>query len=331
MKENELIRFDYAAKNILRDKSNFSILEGLVSAVLGEDIHIEELLESESNPERKDDKFNRVDIKAKDSRGDFIIVEVQQTTQLFFMERILYGACKTVTEHMRIGDMYSNVKKVYSINIIYFELGYGADYIYHGMNTFIGVNTHDQLMLSPRERQGTIEGLPIDYNYPEYYLLRVMQYNKPVPETPIDEWFHYFRYGDIMPDTKVPGLKQAYQKLKILQMTVEEYRSYERYMLNQMDINESYNSAIYKGHQKGFEEGFGEGREKGMAEGRAIGQAIGQAEGQAIGRAEGREEGRKEGRKEGREEGREEERGRIASKLRSMGMRDLEIQQIIGD
>ena len=70
MKENELIRFDYAAKNILRDKSNFSILEGLVSAVLGEDIHIEELLESESNPERKDDKFNRVDIKAKDSRGD---------------------------------------------------------------------------------------------------------------------------------------------------------------------------------------------------------------------------------------------------------------------
>ena len=104
MKENELIRFDYAAKNILRDKSNFSILEGLVSAVLGEDIHIEELLESESNPERKDDKFNRVDIKAKDSRGDFIIVEVQQTTQLFFMERILYGACKTVTEHMRIGD-----------------------------------------------------------------------------------------------------------------------------------------------------------------------------------------------------------------------------------
>lgn len=62
--DNTYIRFDWAIKHILRDKANFDILEGFISVLLGEEIKIEELLESESNQDSDTDKFNRVDIKA---------------------------------------------------------------------------------------------------------------------------------------------------------------------------------------------------------------------------------------------------------------------------
>ena len=44
MKEN-LIRFDWAMKRLLRDKSNYVVLEGFLSTLLGEDLHIKRFLE----------------------------------------------------------------------------------------------------------------------------------------------------------------------------------------------------------------------------------------------------------------------------------------------
>ena len=123
--DSNCIRFDWAAKNILRDKADFTILEGLVSAVLGEKITITELLESESNQKTKDDKFNRVDIKAKNRKGEIILIEVQLSTELYFLQRVLFGVAKTITEHLKLGKNYRKVKKVYSINILYFDFGEG--------------------------------------------------------------------------------------------------------------------------------------------------------------------------------------------------------------
>ena len=112
---------------MLRDKANFAVLEGLVTVLLGEKIVITELLESESNQETSESKFNRVDIKAKNQKGEIIIVEVQLSRQLYYLQRMLYGVSKAITEHIQIGNMYDQVKKVYSINIIYFDLGKGSD------------------------------------------------------------------------------------------------------------------------------------------------------------------------------------------------------------
>ena len=80
--ENKYIRFDWAAKRMLRDKANFGVLEGLITVLLNEPVHIEEILESEGNQQAADDKFNRVDVKAKNSKGEIIIVEIQLTREL---------------------------------------------------------------------------------------------------------------------------------------------------------------------------------------------------------------------------------------------------------
>ena len=66
---NKYIRFDWAVKRMLRDKANFGVLEGLITVLLNEPVHIVELLESEGNQDTADDKFNRVDIRAKNDRG----------------------------------------------------------------------------------------------------------------------------------------------------------------------------------------------------------------------------------------------------------------------
>ena len=63
------IRFDWAIKRLLRQKANFGVLEGFLTVFLNEPIKIIEILESEGNQQTEDDKFNRVDIKAKNSKG----------------------------------------------------------------------------------------------------------------------------------------------------------------------------------------------------------------------------------------------------------------------
>ena len=150
--DKRIVRFDWAVKRMLRDKANFGVLEGLMKVLIGEDLRIDEILESESNQDGFDDKFNRVDIKAKNSRGDIIIVEVQLTRELYYLERILYGVSKTVTEHISLGSKYDQVKKVYSINILYFDLGRGKDFLYHGTTQFRGVHTGDFLEVNTKEK-----------------------------------------------------------------------------------------------------------------------------------------------------------------------------------
>ena len=97
--KDKYIRFDWAIKRLLRNKANFGVLEGFLTVLLGEKIQIMEILESEGNQQREDDKFNRVDIKARNSKDEIILVEVQNTRELYYLERILYGVAKAITEY----------------------------------------------------------------------------------------------------------------------------------------------------------------------------------------------------------------------------------------
>ena len=142
------IRFDWAAKKILRDKKNFDILEGFLSELLNEDIKIEGLLESESNQEEEDEKFNRVDLYAENSKGEHIIIEIQNTRELDYLMRMLFATSKVVTENLSIGEKYANIKKIIAVSIVYFDLGKGDDYVYTGQTKFIGMHNQTELQLT---------------------------------------------------------------------------------------------------------------------------------------------------------------------------------------
>lgn len=100
------IRFDWAMKRLLRNKANFSVLEGLLTTLLGENITIRDLLESESNQEEEFDKYNRVDMLAVNSRGELILIEVQNNNEYAYFQRMLFGTSKLVTQYINRGESY---------------------------------------------------------------------------------------------------------------------------------------------------------------------------------------------------------------------------------
>ena len=226
--KDRYIRFDWAIKRLLRNKANFGVLEGLLTVLLGKGIHIIDILESEGNQQSGDDKFNRVDIKARNSEDEIILVEVQITREIYFLERILYGVAKAITEHIELGDVYSEVKKVYSISILYFDIGKGDDYLYHGQNSFVGVHTGDLLQVTTKEKDAIVRRLPSEI-FPEYFLIRVNEFNK-VAVTPLEEWIDYLKSGHIRPDTQAPGLAEARQKLIYYNMDKTEREAYDRHV-----------------------------------------------------------------------------------------------------
>jgi len=279
MQRNRFIRFDWAAKYMLRNKADFVIFEGLISVLVGEKVRIVELLESESNKESRDDKFNRVDIKARNAKGDIILVEIQQTRELDYLQRMLYGVAKAVTEHIGSGQTYEHVKKVYSINILYFDLGEGADYVYHGQTSLVGLHTQDTLQLTAYERDDLHVLEPKDV-FPEYYVIRVNEFDK-LAVTPLDEWVQYLKDEYIKPDTTTPGLQEARERLEYLRMTPEEQRAYDYYLDTLVRDTDVMKTKILEAEIKGRKEGLAEGREKGLAEGLAEGREKGLAEGRA--------------------------------------------------
>ena len=246
---NKYIRFDWAVKRMLRDKANFAVLEGLITVLTGEQVTIVEILESEGNQERAVDKFYRVDIKAKNERGDIILVEVQLTRQLYYLQRMLYGVSKAITEHIEIGNKYDKVKKVYSINNPYFDLGQGSDYLYHGKTVFTGVHTGDRLKVNTREADEIRMTVPEDV-FPEYYIIRVNEFND-VARTPIEEWLDYLKNNRIKDDTSTPGLKEARQRLLYMTMTDAERKAYDAHMDDIMVQNDVLDTAKMEGRAEG--------------------------------------------------------------------------------
>ncbi|MCQ2219243.1 MAG: Rpn family recombination-promoting nuclease/putative transposase [Paludibacteraceae bacterium] len=268
MKE-KYIRFDWAIKRILRDKANFDVLEGLLTVLIGEKILIKEILESESNQDSYDDKFNRVDIKALNSKNEIIIVEVQLSREVHFLERILYGVSKTICEHISLGNDYDKIKKVYSISILYFDLGHGSDYLYYGKTDFKGVHTKDTLQITKREKEAMLPtkdksmGSKADASsiFPEYYLIRVNEFND-YATTPIEEWMAYLKDGVIKEDTTTPGLQAAKEKLNFMGMNVQDRLAYERHLDNLRILNDVIYTAKLDGLEEGRAEGFAKGIEQ---------------------------------------------------------------------
>ena len=264
MQKTRFIRFDWAAKYMLRSKADYVIFEGLISVLVGEQVKIEALLESESNKQSRDDKFNRVDIKARNSKGEIILVEIQQTRELDYLQRMLYGVAKAVTEHIGSGQGYEYVKKVYSINILYFDLGEGADYLYHGQTSLRGVHFDDTLQLTAYERDDLHVLEPKDV-FPEYYVIRVNEFDK-LAVTPLEEWMQYLKDEYIRPDTTVSGLKEARERLEYLRMSPEEQHEYDYYLDTLVRDTDVMKTKILEAEIKARKQGMAEGLAEGHAE-----------------------------------------------------------------
>ena len=75
---HKFIRFDWAAKRMLRDKANFGVLEGLLTVLLGEKITIDQILESESNMQKRVKDWAALKAVIRDDVAKFIYKETKR-------------------------------------------------------------------------------------------------------------------------------------------------------------------------------------------------------------------------------------------------------------
>ena len=224
----KLIRFDWAVKKLLRNKANFGVLEGFLSELLFDDIRIEKILESEANQETEDDKFNRVDILTQNSKNELIIIEIQNTYEIDYFQRMAFGASKALTENFNLGQEYVEIKKIISINIVYFDLGQGQDYVYKGGTVFKGLHQHDVLTLSDKQQTAFLKESVSDI-FPEYYIIKVNKFNN-IAKDSLDEWIYFLKNSEVKDEFKAKGLQQAGEVLDIMRLDENDQYNYNRYM-----------------------------------------------------------------------------------------------------
>jgi len=246
------IRFDWAIKKLLRNKANFVILEGFLSELLGEDIIVDSLLESESNKQNADNKMNRVDLLVKNTKGELVIIEVQSNYSHDYLMRILFGVSKLIVDNMGQGMEYRSIKKIISVNIVYFDLGHGADYIYHGTTRYIGIYKNDVLGFSTQE-QIIFNTEHIEQIYPEFYIIKVNNFDNVAKNT-LDEWINFLKNKEVKKGTKAKGLQAAKDSLEILKLSKEDMLEYER------------DEAVWRDYASGMSTNFLAGKLEGIRE-----------------------------------------------------------------
>ena len=261
--ESNLIQFDWAIKNVLRNKANFNVLSGFLTELLKKKIEVIELIESEGNKETADDKTNKLDLIAKIDNGEIAIFEVQTSKEHDFFHRILYGASRAVTQQLTEGKKYGDIKKVYSIDIVYFELGKGTDYIYRGITDFRGIHNNETLMLSESE----MKFLPQESTtqsasslFPEYYLIYPKRFNNDAIKTKFDEWVYVLKNSAVKKEFSAAGVKEAGKALDKAKMTPAQRQMYEDYLKSERVKEDEIESARFEGKTEGLAEGKAEGR-----------------------------------------------------------------------
>ena len=230
----KLVLFDWAMKKMLRNNANFDILEGFLSELLSTEVLIKQIIESKSNKEDKDDKFNRVDILVENDKGEFVIIEVQSTLEHDYFQRMLYGASKTIAEHLNESEAYDKVKKVISVTIAHFDLGQGKDYVYHGTTVFRGIHEGDILGLSDKQvtiyNKGSVHEI-----YPEFWVIKTGQF-KDVVKDKLDEWVYFLKNAEIKPNFSAKGLKEANKKMDAMKLSEKERKEYNAYVKYMRDL-----------------------------------------------------------------------------------------------
>jgi predicted transposase/invertase (TIGR01784 family) len=187
---------------------------------------------------------------------------------------MLYGVSKAITEYIFSGEAYAKVRKVYHINIIYFQMGDGKDYVYQGTTEFRGIHSGAVLPLTAKQKEFFGKDEVKDL-YPEYYILCVEGFDD-VAKNSLDEWVYYLKNTEIPDSFTARGLPEARERLRYDRLTKDEKAVYDHYV----DQTRHERNVLFTSYFNGRFDGKAEGLEKGRAEGLEKGRAEGLEEGQ---------------------------------------------------
>ena len=252
-----LVSFDYGIKYLLRDKGDYGIVEGFISALLKtkgyKDVKIVALLESESNKEDSKSKRSLADLIVEDEDHHKYIIEIERNVKDSFIHKSLFNTSRLIVDNLAQREDYTQIIKIFHISLLYFPIGNGNGAIYHGKTIIHEIETNEKLSVHIKNQE-TGEIFDATDILPEYFYISIPQFNDRL-EKEIDDWLHVMKYDEIPENYHSPYMVQVAEKLSILKMTPEERANYSYYQKKLHSDRDELAAAEARGIEKGREEG----------------------------------------------------------------------------
>lgn len=258
--QKPLISFDYAIKYLLKDKKEYDIIEGFISALLGCEgygpVKIKALLESESNKEYDYLKTSVADVIVADEQGNNYIVEIDRNYRENFLHKACFNSCRLIVDSIGTDQDYSEIKKIFHINILFFPVKGIDSALNHGKTIFHTIDQNHSVRLHLANDR--MQFFDINSIFPEYFVISVPLFNDIVKQE-IDEWLYFMKHSTIKENSKSPYMKKIAKRLSILTMTPRERAEYNEYKSESLKHRDCYVAAVEQGIAKGIAKGKIEG------------------------------------------------------------------------
>ena len=259
--DKPLISFDYAIKYLLKDKGDYGIVEGFISALLKTkgygDVKIISLLETESNKDDPKDKRSIADLIVEDANHNKYIIEIERNLKDSFVHKACFNTSRLIVDNLAQREDYTQIVKVFHISLLYFKInkdnGNNAGTIYHGKTIIHEIETNERLSVHLKNTD-TNEVFDATDILPEYFFISVPNFNDRLINE-IDDWLYVMKHDNV-PDTfHSPYMSQVAEKLSILKMSKEERAHYTYYMKKLYNDRDELQAAESRGLEKGLAEG----------------------------------------------------------------------------
>jgi predicted transposase/invertase (TIGR01784 family) len=266
MTDKPLISFDYAIKYLLKDKGDYEIVEGFISALLKcsgyGNVKIIGLLDTESNKEDKKSKRSLADLIVEDEEHQKYIIEIERQVKESFIHKACFNTSRLIVDHLGERMDYIKIAKVFHISLLYFPVGKGA--IHHGQTIIREIETKERLTVHVKDPETGKIICDATNILPEYFFISVPLFDDRL-EKEIDDWLYVMKYDHIPETFHSPYMQRVADKLSILKMTPAERDSYAYYLKQIYNDRDEFHAAVVRGLEKGREEGREEERKKNEA------------------------------------------------------------------
>ena len=245
---------DFVFKKVFGSPENIPVLIGLLNAILklAHPIVHAEVLNPFSYQEFADDKLVVLDIRARDSAGRWLNIEMQVAVFAGLLQRLVYYACTMYVDQLEPGQGYADLRSAISICLLNKRL-FRDDTIPH----------HRFRLADPEHGMEVSDSI-------ELHTVELTKYDLQEATIPsasaIEQWAFFFLFADGYEPERLrallPGVEfqQAISLVEAIAAKTEDRMMYDQRLKAQRDYQWGLDSARQEGRQEGWEGGELSGR-----------------------------------------------------------------------
>ncbi len=258
---------DWGFKKIFGSELNKDLLIELLNVIIDDPKHHITSIEFTKNEYKgfvKNDRNAIFDLSCKTESGDRFIVEMQNSAQAYFLDRMIYYSTFPIQEQGEIGNWNYRLESVIVIGILNFR---------HNRD----VEVYDKFIYSYHIREDDTSEM--FSRKLRFILVELADFDKDIDEksSQQDKWLYVLKNLSRLIERPVELRNKIFMRLfevaEMAALSREEQLNYIKVMRTENDIINQIDFARSEGERVGMERGIEKGKMEGKAEGRLEGKA----------------------------------------------------------